>query len=209
MNIINDNSVVLFQGDSVTDCGRIREIEGDLGQGYPMMIAAAFTALHPEKKVRFLNKGVSCDRVINLQERWQNDCIDLQPDVVSILIGINDTWRKFDSNDATAVEKFEKIYRDILTKVKVKLGAKIILCEPFLLPVMQGQEQWREDLDPKLQVVRKLAREFNTFLVPLDGAFAQASTRAESTVWTVDGVHPTQAGHALISKHWLETVGAI
>lgn len=207
--LIRNNSLVLFQGDSVTDCGRDRSQHYNLGTGYPMMVAAAFTALHPEKKVRFVNRGISGNRVKNLKDRWKEDCLDLNPDIVSILIGINDCWRRYDNNDPTSAEEFEASYRDILSQIKQKTNASIILCEPLLLPVKEEQVAWREDLDPKIQVVRKLAREYKAFLISLDGIFAEASAKAELTVWTEDGVHPTAAGHALIAKSWLETVKAI
>jgi acyl-CoA thioesterase I len=203
---IEDNSIILFQGDSVTDCGRKYEVYNDLGPGYPMMIAAAFTALYPEKNITFLNRGISGNRVIDLENRWKEDCINIKPSIITILIGINDTWRRYDSNDPTSTIQFEATYRNILTQAKKDTTAKLILMEPFLLPVSLGQESWREDLDPKIQVVRKLAREFNASLIPLDGIFAQASTKAACTTWTEDGVHPTQSGHALITKVWLDHI---
>lgn len=206
-NYIKDNSIVLFQGDSVTDAGRNYDVLGDLGTGYPMMIASAFTAMYPEKKVAFINKGISGNRVKDLEARWGKDCVELRPSVVSILIGINDTWRRFDdSKDPTSAQDFENTYRRILTEVKEKTGAHIILLEPFVLPVMEGQETWREDLDPKIQAVRKLAREFKALLIPMDGIFAVASTKACSELWCGDGVHPTSTGHALIAKTWIDTV---
>jgi lysophospholipase L1-like esterase len=206
---IKNNSLVLFQGDSITDAGRSRENDNDLGRGYAMMTTAWFSALYPEKQVRFINRGISGNRVKDLKARWQKDCIDLKPDWVSILIGINDTWRRYDSNDPTSVEDFETNYRDILNQIKRKLDAGIILCEPFVLPVPEDRLKWREDLDPKIGVVRKLAQEFRAFLVPLDTLFAQAAERREPSFWAPDGVHPSPAGHALISQAWLETIRAL
>lgn len=206
---IQDNSVVLFQGDSVTDCGRIRDNENSLGAGYANMTAAWFSALYPEKKVRFINKGISGNRVKDLQARWQEECIQLKPDWVSILIGINDCWRRYDRNDPTSAEKYEEGYRDILTQVKENLNARLILLEPFVLPVPEDRRNWREDLDPKIQVARKLAMEFGAIYIPLDGIFAQASMQREPAFWAADGVHPTQAGHALIANAWLKAIKAI
>ena len=121
--------------------------------------------------------------MVDLLNRWDDDCIDLKPDLVSILIGINDCWRRYDSNDPTSVEDFEKNYRKILTQIKENLDAQIVLCEPFVLPVPEDRKQWREDLDPKIQVVRNLSLEFNTFYVPFDGIFASACTRREPAFW--------------------------
>lgn len=207
---MEDNAIVLFQGDSITDAGRSREDDNDLGRGYASMIAAWFNALYPEKNVRFINRGISGNRVKDLVERWEKDCIQLQPTWVSILIGINDCWRRYDSNDPTSVEEYEAGYRNILENIKRNIkGAKIILLEPFVLPVPEDRKQWREDIDPKIHVVRALAREYNTLFVPLDGIFAQASVSAEPAFWATDGVHPTPPGHALIANHWLKAVKAI
>jgi len=206
---IADNALVLFQGDSVTDAGRSRDGDSNLGSGYAGMIAAMASALHPEKNIRFINRGISGDRVKDLQDRWQADCIALKPDWVSILIGINNTWRRYDSNDPTPAAEFEKGYRDILEKTRRHTKARIILCEPFVLPVQEDRRTWREDLDPKIQVVRNLAVEFKAFLLPLDGIFAQAAAVREPGFWTPDGVHPSPAGHALITQAWLKLVGAM
>jgi len=207
--MIPDNGLVLFQGDSVTDAGRNYQNDNELGWGYPMLISSWFSAMYPEKKVRFINRGISGHRVCDLQNRWSKDCLDLKPDVLSILIGINNTWRRYDSNDPTSTADFEKGYRDLLEKTKKNTKAKIILCEPFVLPVPADRLTWREDLDPKINVVRNLAIEYQCQLVPLDGVFAQAATRREPAFWASDGVHPSSAGHALIAQTWLKEVGAL
>jgi acyl-CoA thioesterase I len=207
--LLQNKDIVLFQGDSITDTQRNREVPGDLGKGYALMTAGAIQAMFPGKAITFLNRGISGNRVKNLQERWQQDTLDLKPTVVSIYIGINDTWRRYDRDDPTAVEEFEAGYRDILNRTVSKLeNVKLILMEPFVLPHPVDRATWREDLDPKIQVVRKLAREYQAVLIPLDGLFAQASMRAESAYWAADGVHPTPAGHALITQAWLQAVGA-
>lgn len=205
-NLIKNNSIVLFQGDSITDAGRSRTNDDEMGKGYPHMIAAFFSAKYPEKNVKFINRGISGNRVKDLQARWKEDCIDLKPDWASILIGINDCWRRYDRNDPTTAEDYEKGYRDILTRTIAETNARLILCEPFVLPVPEDRKKWREDLDPKIQVVRQLAREFNAIYIPLDGIFAAACTKREPAFWAADGVHPTSAGHALIATEWLKTI---
>ncbi|MCE5321754.1 SGNH/GDSL hydrolase family protein [bacterium] len=200
-----NDMVVLFQGDSVTDCTRLQEPNG-LGLGYPMMIAATYASKYPEDRVEFVNRGISGNRVRDLRSRWQTDCIDIKPDLVSILIGINDTWRRYDSNDPTSAEAYEQDYRDILTRTRENTDAFIIMMEPFVLPYPDDRLAWREDLDPKIHVVRKLAREFEAALIPLDGLFAQAACRREPQFWAADGVHPTLNGHALIARLWLDAV---
>ena len=208
--IIKENSLVLFQGDSVTDWGRSYEDGDSLGHGYVLFAAGLYNAMHPEMNVKFINRGIGGNRIEDLVTRWRKDCLEIQPDVVSILIGINDTWRRYDNNDPTSVEQFFAHYHFLLTETKEKLGAKIILCEPFLLPVTEEQRSiWREDLDPKIHATRELAREFNAVYVPYDGIFAAASMKQPLAYWSLDGVHPTPAGFALMGKHWLEAVEAI
>jgi len=207
MSIIQPNAVVLFQGDSITDCGRDRANDKSLGFGYAAMAAAWFSALYPESGVTFLNRGISGNRVKDLLARWEDDCLALQPDWVSILIGINDCWRRYDRNDPTPVEEFYDGYRKLLTLVRERTKAGLILCEPFVLPYPEDRKAWRVDLDPKIHAVRELAREFGAYYVPFDGIFAQAATRTPPQYWAEDGVHPTLAGHALMAQAWLRTVG--
>lgn len=207
--LIQDNTLVLFQGDSITDSGRSRQDSASLGDGYALITAAWFSALYPTKKVSFLNRGIGGDRVINLLSRWEEDCIALAPKTLSILIGVNDMWRRYDSNDPTSTEKFESNYRRLLDQTVERLNPQIILCEPFLLPVNQQQKSWREDLDPKIEVVRKLASDYKTILVSLDTIFAEAAQQREPTYWLPDGVHTSPAGAALIAQSWLKAVSAI
>lgn len=207
--VIPDHATVLFQGDSITDAGRNRNDTFALGGGYAFMAAARFGAMFPEKKVRFLNRGVSGDRVRNLQERWQADCLDLQPDVLSIMIGVNDMWRRYDgANDPTTPEAFEEGYRDILHRAREAGVGQLVMMEPFLLVTNDERQMYYDDLNPKIQVVRRLAREFNAVYVPLDGLFAAASVRREPGFWATDGVHPTAPGAAFIADAWLRAVGA-
>jgi acyl-CoA thioesterase I len=207
--LIENDALVLFQGDSITDAGRIYDDGNSLGGGYAMMAASWFSAQFPERNVRFLNRGISGDRVIALEARWQKDCLDLKPAWVSIMIGINDTWRAFDSNDPTSTEAFETSYRNVLTATRATLKAKFVLMEPFVLPYPEDRKAWRRDLDPRIDVVHKLAREFDAIMVPLDRIFAEALKKREPAYWAGDGVHPTLTGHALIAQSWLKAVKAM
>ncbi len=206
--VFEQGDVILFQGDSITDSGRDPFVFEDLGNGYPYLCAALFSAQYPQLEVAFLNRGISGNRSIDLVERWEEDCIDLQPDWVSILIGINDTWRRYDSKDETTAAAYEENYRNILEQVRMRTKAGLILCEPFLLPYPHDRKAWREDLDPKIHVVRSLAVEYGAIYIPFDGIFAQAATYQDFSYWTKDGVHPTTAGHGLIARHWLNSVKA-
>ena len=207
--LFKNGDSVLFQGDSITDAGREYHNPAHLGNGYAFIASAWFQALYPDTQVRFLNRGISGNRAVDLEERWQQDCLDLQPTWLSILIGINDTWRHYDSNDPTSAASYEASYHSLLQRATAALDVRLILCEPFVLPTLPDRERWREDLDPKIAIVRKLAREYGALYVPFDGLFAQAATRREPSFWAADGVHPTQVGQALMAQAWLRAVQAI
>mgnify|MGYP005772207665 CR=1 FL=1 len=201
-----EKMTVLFQGDSVTDCGRDRENAEDLGFGYAVMAASEFSARNPRRNVKFINRGISGNRVRDLRSRWQEDCIDLKPDLVSIMIGINDTWRRFDADSITTPEEYERDYRYILNEIRTKLPkTKIVLMDPFFLPI-GDKEGWREDLDPRIAIVRSLAKEFGAVYIPLDGLFAAQYIISEPEKYSQDGVHPNWTGHAFIADKFLEYV---
>lgn len=204
---IKQGDVVLFIGDSITDTERNRDQAEDLGSGYALMAAAAFASRYPELGVQFYNRGISGNRVTDLVGRWQTDCLDLRPNWVSIYIGINDVWRRFDSNDPTSAEQFAEGYRSLLERTRRELDAGLVLIEPFVLPVPEDRKTWRDDLEPKIRVVRELAAEFGARYVALDGLFAEAAAEAPAAFWAPDGVHPSPAGHARIAQAWLRAMG--
>lgn len=204
---LDEKQTILFMGDSITDCGRSRENPAELGNGYANMIANRLNADMPELDLKFLNFGISGHRVKDLKARWQEDCLNHNPDILSIMIGINDVWRRYDSDDPTPAEAFLADYRDIIKAVKAKCNSQIIMIEPFVLPVSEDRKEWREDLDPKIAGIRELALEFADAYVPMDGIFAAASIRREPAFWSADGVHPSQAGHQLMTDAWITEAG--
>ncbi|HHV50368.1 MAG TPA: SGNH/GDSL hydrolase family protein [Candidatus Avimonas sp.] len=200
---------LLFQGDSITDAGRDRSDIHNLGRGYARFAAEMLREAFPDKEWEFVNLGISGNRTKDLLARCQTDFVDIQPDILSILIGINDTWRAFDSNDPTTPEQFEENYRKVLENVKKHTNAKIIMLEPFLLHNSPDKDNWRGDLNAKIDVVRRLAREFADVYIPLDGLFAAASVEKEPAHWAPDGVHPSEAGAKLIADAYVEAVKKI
>lgn len=207
---LKKEDLILFIGDSVTDAGRKRSDLHDLGKGYPKMVAEILTQRYPELNLKVLNKGISGNKMINLERRWQEDCLDFHPDVVSILIGINDTWHnigKASFGNKHYLRRFERKYRKLLMQVKEKTDAQIVILEPFVLSDPVDRLEWRVDLDPRIQVIRKLAAEFATDFIPLDGILnAEGMKRGYSYLTGTDGVHPTQAGHKRIAKEWVNCV---
>lgn len=196
--LLDPRRTIVFAGDSVTDCGRRGDPAG-LGDGYVKNLYDAFGPQRP----RIVNAGISGHRAIDLAARWQTDVIAYEPDFVSVLIGINDTWRRYDEDDPTSVESFERSYRELLESVRAK---QLVLVEPFLLAVKEEQHAWREDLDPKIDVVRRLAAEYGALLVPADVEFNRQAESVGATTLADDGVHPTAAGHQLLAELWSKTV---
>jgi lysophospholipase L1-like esterase len=208
--LIRPKDRILFQGDSITDCGRDYYDPASLGQGYAMMASGFLSALHPELAPVCLNRGISGNRAMDLAARWKKDCLDLKPDVLSIMIGINDTWRRYDSNDPTSTEEYAGHYHSLLEQARAaNPGLRLVLMEPFVLPVPDDRKAWREDLEPRIEVVHELAEAFGATLVRLDSLFNAACAHQPPAYWAEDGVHPSLPGHALIARHWLQAVGAL
>lgn len=200
---------ILFQGDSITDCGRDRSNIHDLGRGYPKFSAEAISAKYPEIEFEFINQGIGGDRAESLLARWETEAIAHDPDIISILIGVNDTWHNAGANDNWMKNSyFEHCYRSILTALKEKTHAKIIMIEQFLL-YTPDKAYFREDLAPKIEITRKLAREFADAYIPMDGLFAKASIEKEPTYWSADGVHPTEEGAKLMAGYYLDAISPI
>ena len=198
-----DNDLtVLFIGDSVTDCGRRDDPDRGLGNGYVRLVDEAFVAGGTPANI--VNRGISGNRVRDLRARWEKDALALKPTLITVMIGINDTWRRYDENDPTSVEAFEADYRSLLEALPGRDEMALVLMEPFLLPVTAGKEKWREDLDPKIAVVRALAAEFGAILVPTDEYLNDIDVPL--TEIAADGVHPTELGHQLLARLWLDTI---
>jgi len=209
--MIKPGSTTLFQGDSITDTGRNREDTsngtGPLGSGYAMMIASQQLASRPTEKLKFLNRGISGNRVVDLYARIKSDVINLKPNLMSVLIGVNDTWHEFGSRNGVPVPKYERVYRDFLNEVRAELPAiQYVLCEPFVLKCGVVTADWVAEIDQRRAVVKKLAGEFNAVFVPFQEMFDAAVKLAPPEYWAGDGVHPSAAGHQLMAQTWQTAV---
>ncbi|MEI7541014.1 MAG: SGNH/GDSL hydrolase family protein, partial [Actinomycetes bacterium] len=194
------SAINVFIGDSVTDCGR--DIEPPYGDGYVREIARS-----GKLPGSIINVGTSGHRLVDLENRWQVDVLDHRPTLVSIAIGVNDTWRRYDDNDPTSTEEFRNRYHHVLTITRDAFNPQFVLCEPFLLSVREEMNTWREDLDPKIDVVHAMAKEFDAILVPFDKYLHQLAKTKPMVEIADDGIHPTPFGHAEMAKLWLSSVG--
>jgi len=194
------SKVSLFIGDSVTDCGRLAE--PPFGDGYVFNIAQS-----GRLSGEIINVGTGGHRLIDLENRWNTDVLAHKPTLVSVAIGINDTWRRYDDFDLTTAEDFEDRYRRLLIATKAQGNPDLVLCEPFLLAVREEMNHWREDLNPKIAVVHKMAAEFGAKLVPFDQRFNDLAQEMSTSELAEDGIHPSRLGHQIMADLWLRTVG--
>ena len=191
---------ILFQGDSITDTGRNYDDVKSLGNGYPKYVAELLCETYLDKGFEFINKGIGGHQTKDLLARWQEEAVDLAPDIMTLLVGINDTWHHAEKGDFISNELFEANYRSLLEQMKKGTDAKIIIMEPYVIDVGL-HEDFHPDMDEKIRIIRRLAREYAYEYIPLDGLFASASITEEPSFWSEDGVHPTEEGHKLIADY--------
>jgi lysophospholipase L1-like esterase len=201
-------SVIVFQGDSITEAGRNRDSKDAnaadaLGNGYPLLVASPLLAARPASGLRFYNRGVSGNKVPDLQQRWTADTIDLHPDVLSILSGVNDFWHKLDHGYNGTVQDYEQQYTALLDETRRALPhVRLIVLEPFALRTGAVDARWFPEFDQRRAAAARVATHARATFVPLQSIFDQRTRTAPPEYWAADGVHPTPAGHAVIAEHW-------
>ena len=202
----------LFQGDSITDGNRTRNNDWNhvMGHGYAYIIASKLWYEFPEKGFHFFNRGISGNKVTDLAARWQTDTLDLKPDVLSILVGINGVSALLAGNKAFAAEQYEQDYRNLLKQTRQQLpNVQLVLGEPFILPVGKVETQWAAyegEVRKRQQMVERLSAEFNAIPVKFQQAFDKALAKAPAEYWIWDGIHPMPAGHELMAREWIKQV---
>lgn len=197
---------ILFQGDSITDSGRNREAARDLGTGYPCLAASELGRKYPGK-FTFLNRAISGNKVTDLIGRWKRDCINLKPDYLSIMIGVNDVWHELENRDGTDTETFERVYDLLLYNTKRMVpDVRIVLMEPYVLggDWLRYSGEFRIQIDEKRDVVQALARKYELPYIATQDIMNHALQEAEALYWTGEGVHPTCAGHQIIADAWVQ-----
>lgn len=205
-----EEAVVVFQGDSITDAGRSKDQyyanqAGGMGRGYVMQIVGQLLGKHPEQNYQCYNRGISGHKVFQLANRWDIDCLSLKPDILSILIGVNDYWHLLNGNYDGTVEIYERDYRALLDRTKAALPeVKLIIGEPFAVAGGRAiNEKWA-NFDAYRQVAKEIATDYDAVFLPYHSIFAEALKSAPVDYWCPDGVHPSIAGAHLMAAAWME-----
>ena len=212
-NSLSKNNIILFQGDSITDSGRNREDNSfnsarALGSGYPMLAGAKLLEKYASLELKVFNKGVSGNKVYQLAERWDADCLDIKPDILSILIGVNDLWHKVNGQYNGTVDIYRNDYSALLERTKKALpNVKLIICEPFAVSGIKAVDnKWYPEFFGYQEVARAIAAQFDATFIPYQKIYDEAQKIAPGVYWTDDGVHPTLAGAQLMAKSWLAAI---
>lgn len=212
---LSKGATILFQGDSITDAGRDREQQADpnqgrpLGRGYPLFLSGEILRDHAALDLSIYNRGISGNKVPDLEARWQADCLDLKPSLLSILIGVNDIWHKLNGRYDGTVESYEKGFAALVKRTRDALPSiSLVICEPFVLRCGAINEKWFPEFDQRRAAAARVAKGAGAIWVPFQTMFDKAvAAGAEPEYWAADGVHPSVAGHALMAKTWREVVG--
>lgn len=198
---------ILFLGDSITDTGRNTEAGSmeSIGQGYVVMISGALGVRYPGQ-YETINRGISGNRIVDLYARIKSDCWNLSPDVISILIGVNDVWHELSNYNGVDARRYEEMYHTIIEETKrVLKTAKFLIMEPFVLEGTATINQWEvfhSEVSKRAAAARRIAQTFDCTFLPLQERFNEALAKAPADYWLKDGVHPTPAGHGLIAREW-------
>jgi len=213
--VVSPGDTVLFQGDSITDAGRSRDaaappnIQPTLGGGYAWLTASGLLLGPGGADLRIYNRGISGNKVFQLADRWEADCIALEPDVVSILIGVNDIWHARNGSYDGTVEVYERDYDALLTRTRAALpDVRLVVCEPFVLRCGAVDDSWFPEFDTYREAAKRVAVNHGTTWVPFQTMFDEAVQYAPPKHWAGDGVHPSGAGAALMAQSWLRATGS-
>ncbi len=210
---LDKNDIILFQGDSITDWGRDHRKgapndTGALGSGYVILTAGELLLKNPDKNLQIYNKGISGNKVFQLADRWDNDTLALKPNLLSIHIGVNDFWHTLTNGYTGTIDTYIADYHKLLDRTKKALpDIKLVICEPFgVSGVKAVDEKWYPTFDLFRKAARDIADEYDAAFVPLQSVFDKALESAPGNYWTLDGVHPSIAGEALMAHAWLKAV---
>lgn len=212
--LFKPNSQLLFIGDSITDCGRARPVgesgsPGSLGNGYVSLVSAALTAGYPDYRIKILNTGVSGDTVLDLKYRWQEDVLALEPEWLSMMIGINDVWRNFSLFESFSREITEDLFAETLTElsyqVKPNLQGLVLMTPYYLEPNLQ--DPMRSMMDRFGGIVKEVAARVEAIFVDNQAYFDQVLEWTDPFILAEDRVHVNLDGHMILARAFLDGIG--
>jgi acyl-CoA thioesterase I len=207
---LKSGDTVLFIGDSITDAARTCRSYAPFGSGYVHFAANYLLGKYPEYNLNIINTGISGNTIRDLKDRWQGDCLDHNPDVLSIMIGVNDVWRQFATEAelpyAVLLEEYKTIYKELLTQAKLKCNSRLVICEPFMFCDDYNNEMFAQ-LRHYIDAVHRIADDFDAVLVPLQKAIDGRIKEVPPQQWSLDSVHPEVWAHAWIAQQWLIAAG--
>ena len=199
----------LFQGDSITDASRVRDWDMSLGSGYATTIASIIGTKY-SGKLNFINRGISGNRIVDLYARIKSDIINLKPDYLSILIGINDVWHELSYQNGVKAEKFEKVYSMLIEEIFEELpNIKIYILEPFIGHGTASDEHWDyfySETRKRAEAAKRVADKYSLPFITLQDKFEKAEAEVSCTYWTSEGVHPSAMGHGIIANALMEVL---
>ena len=207
---LKQNQTILFIGDSITDCQWRESPYAPLGCGYVHFAANFLQAYLPQLELTIENRGISGNTTSDLLARWDKDCLSLKPNIVSIMIGINDLWRKYGETlevQQTHVSpvKYGTNLQELLSQIRDQCDSRLILIEPFMFCDDPGN-QMLKDLGAYIEIVHQMADEFDAVLVPVHANYVKLKNKRSADQWADDTVHPYTWAHAWIAKQWLDVV---
>lgn len=210
---IRSDDVILFQGDSITDAGRKKKdtsfnTAGEMGSGYAMIAAAELLFKYADMNVKIYNRGISGNKVYQLAERWDADCLDLKPNVLSILIGVNDFWHKHLGRYDGTIDTYRNDFRKLLDRTMQRLpDVKLVIGEPYAVNGVKAvDDSWFPDFNEYRAAAKDIAESYDAVFIPYQSVFEKAEKQAPGSYWTLDGVHPSLAGAQLMAHAWMEAV---
>jgi lysophospholipase L1-like esterase len=207
---LRPNQTILFIGDSITDADRNSRAYKPFGFGYVHFVANFLLAKYPTYNLNIINRGIGGNTIRDLKSRWQKDCLDHNPDILSILIGVNDVWRRFAGEEELPYvvfqEEYESTYRLLLTQAKEKCNSRLVICEPFMFCDDLSNPMFRE-LRRYIETVHRIAADFNAVLVPLQKSIDEQIDKIPPQKWADDMVHPHLWAHCWIAQQWLSATG--
>lgn len=210
---LKKDATILFQGDSITDFSRKRDQKeannsGALGSGYAFLAAAALLKQFPDRNLKIYNRGISGNKVYQLAERWDADCLEIKPDVLSILIGVNDYWHTLTGNYTGTIKTYRDDFSALLDRTKQKLpNVQLIIGEPFAVNGIKSvTDSWFPAFNDYRTAAREIAAKYDAVFIPYQEIFDKAQKTAPGSYWTYDGVHPSLAGSELMATSWLDTI---